>query len=178
MHKNIFYILIIAMAITVVISNFLVQFPINDWITWGAFSYPIVFLVTDITNRLFGIQGAKKIAALGFVLGVILSFFVADTRIAIASGSAFLVAQLIDIYLFSKIQNTQKKWWLAPSISSSAASVLDTALFFSIAFAGTALPWVGWAIGDLAAKFCMIFILLIPYKFAIQFLLVPRFSKV
>jgi uncharacterized PurR-regulated membrane protein YhhQ (DUF165 family) len=155
--------LIIGMALVVVISNIAVSYPINDWLTWGALTYPIAFLVTDITNRLFGVARARTVVYAGFLIGVILSLWAADMRIALASGSAFLIAQLLDITIFDKLR--QKTWWKAPLISTIISSAVDTLLFFSIAFVATGLPWVTWAIGDYGAKLAMAAILLMPFRF-------------
>ena len=155
--------LIIGMALVVVISNIAVSYPINDWLTWGALTYPIAFLVTDITNRLFGVARARTVVYAGFLIGVILSLWAADVRIALASGSAFLIAQLLDITIFDKLR--QKTWWKAPLISTIISSAVDTLLFFSIAFVATGLPWVTWAIGDYGAKLAMAAILLMPFRF-------------
>ena len=161
--------LIIGMALVVVISNIAVSYPINDWLTWGALTYPIAFLVTDITNRLFGVARARTVVYAGFLIGVILSLWAADMRIALASGSAFLIAQLLDITIFDKLR--QKTWWKAPLISTIISSAVDTLLFFSIAFVATGLPWVTWAIGDYGAKLAMAAILLMPFRFFVS--LVP-----
>jgi len=155
--------LIIGMALVVVISNIAVSYPINDWLTWGALTYPIAFLVTDMTNRLFGVARARTVVYAGFLIGVILSLWAADMRIALASGSAFLIAQLLDITIFDKLR--QKTWWKAPLISTIVSSAVDTLLFFSIAFVATGLPWVTWAIGDYGAKLAMAAILLMPFRF-------------
>mgnify|MGYP001297721790 FL=1 len=155
--------LIIGMALVVVISNIAVSYPINDWLTWGALTYPIAFLVTDMTNRLFGVARARTVVYAGFLIGVILSLWAADMRIALASGSAFLIAQLLDITIFDKLR--QKTWGKAPLISTIISSAVDTLLFFSIAFVATGLPWVTWAIGDYGAKLAMAAILLMPFRF-------------
>ena len=155
--------LTIGMALVVVISNIAVSYPINDWLTWGALTYPIAFLVTDMTNRLFGVSRARTVVYAGFLIGVILSLWAADMRIALASGSAFLIAQLLDITIFDKLR--QKTWWKAPLISTIISSAVDTLLFFSIAFVATGLPWVTWAIGDYGAKLAMAAILLMPFRF-------------
>jgi hypothetical protein len=153
---------IVAMGVVVYVSNVLVEIPINDWLTWGALSYPIAFLVTDLTNRVLGVSAARRVVAAGFVVGVVLSLVFADPRIALASGTAFLVAQLLDIQIFDKMR--RQDWWKAPLASSLLASAVDTALFFSLAFAGTQLPWVTWALGDYAAKLAMAAVLLVPFR--------------
>ena len=141
---------IAAMAVVVTASNILVQYPLNDWLTWGALSYPFAFLVTDLTNRRFGPGAARRVVWAGFACAVILSALLATPRIAAASGTAFLVAQLADVQVFDRLRNA--KWWQAPLVSSALGSILDTALFFSLAFAGSGLPWATWALGDLAVK--------------------------
>ena len=151
----------LAMALVVTASNILVAYPIGNWLTWGAFVYPLAFFVTDLNNRIFGTRIARKVILIGFVLGVILSFVFADLRIAMASGFAFLVAQLLDILIFNKLRKAS--WWKAPFLSSLAASAIDTVIFFSAAFAGTAVPWVTLAIGDYLVKLLMAIILLAPF---------------
>ncbi len=151
-----------AMTAVVVASNVLVQYPINDWLTWGAFTYPIAFLVTDLSNRSLGPAKARRVVYAGFAVAVVLSILFATPRIALASGSAFLAAQLLDVYIFNRLR--QGVWWRAPVISSGLASVLDTALFFSLAFAGSGLPWITLGLGDFAAKIAMALLLLAPYR--------------
>ena len=153
---------ILAMMAVVVASNCLVQFPINDWLTLGAFTYPVVFLVTDLTNRAVGARAARKVAWVGFGIAVVVSLAVAPWRIAVASGSAFIVAQLLDISVFN--QWRQQAWWKAPLIGSVIASVIDTAIFFSLAFAGTELDWVSLAAGGLGVKWLMALQLLAPVR--------------
>ncbi len=156
---------ILAMIVVVVSSNIAVQYPINDWLTWGAFTYPVAFLVTDLSNRVFGPGKARIVVLVGFVLGVLLSI-AAGPRIAFASGTAFLVAQLLDILIFDRLRRAT--WWRAPLFSSLTASAVDTALFFSLAFAATGLPWVTWAVGDYGAKLAMAAILLVPYRYVMR----------
>ncbi len=151
-----------AMTVIVTGSNIAVQFPINDWLTWGALTYPVSFLVTDLTNRALGPAKARRVVYAGFALAVALSIFFATWRIALASGTAFLLAQLLDIAIFDRLR--QATWWHAPFASSTLASALDTALFFSLAFAGTGLPWMTWGLGDYGAKLCMALVLLIPFR--------------
>jgi queuosine precursor transporter len=160
---------ITAMAVVIVLSNALVQFPINDWLTWGAFSYPLVFLVTDLTNRAVGPTAARKVAWAGFGIAVVASLMLAPWRIALASGVAFIVAQVLDIALFNRWR--QASWWKAPLLGSLVASAVDTAIFFFIAFAGTDLDWRMLAVGDLAVKCVMAAVLLAPYR-----ALLPRLS--
>src|SRR3546814_10649243 len=137
---------IAAMVVVVALSNYAVQFAINDWLPGGAFTYPAAFLVTDLTNRTLGPTAARRVIYAGFALAVVLSIWLATPRIAIASGTAFLVAQLLDVAIFNRLR--AGAWWRAPLVSSAIGSVVDTALFFSIAFAGSGLPWVTWALGD------------------------------
>jgi len=151
-----------AMAAVVTASNVLVQYAINDWLTWGAFTYPVAFLVTDLTNRRLGPSSARRVVYTGFALAVVLSAALATPRIAAASGTAFLVAQLLDVAVFDRLR--QRVWWLPPLVSSLLGSVVDTVLFFAIAFAGTGLPWVTWAIGDFAVKVAMAGVLLLPFR--------------
>ena len=157
-----FWIGVGAMAIVVTVSNIAVQHPINDWLTWGALTYPIAFLVTDLTNRALGPATARLVVYAGFALAVALSIYFAGWRIALASGSAFLVAQLLDIAIFDRLRRAA--WWQAPLVSSGLASAVDTALFFSLAFAGTTVPWVTLAIGDYGAKIAMALVLLLPFR--------------
>jgi uncharacterized PurR-regulated membrane protein YhhQ (DUF165 family) len=153
---------IAAMVVVVAGSNVAVQYPINDWLTWGAFTYPVAFLVTDLTNRRLGPGKARQVAYVGFALAVLLSIWLASPRIALASGSAFVTAQLLDISVFDRLRRLP--WWQAPLMSSGIASVWDTAVFFSLAFAGSGLPWITWAIGDFGAKAAMALLLLLPFR--------------
>tara|TARA_B100001996_G_scaffold350281_1_gene309537 strand:- start:531 stop:1082 length:552 start_codon:yes stop_codon:yes gene_type:complete len=169
-----FILLSFFMGVVVLSSNFLVQFPINYYelnqiLTYGAFSYPIAFLITDLANRSYGKIVARKIVYLGFLIGIIFTLFFSTNfddlisiRIAFGSGSAFLVAQLLDVQIFDKLRNNS--WYVAPIISSSAGSVLDTFLFFSIAFAGTGAPWITLSFGDLAVKLFVALVMLIPFR--------------
>ncbi len=152
----------IAMTLLVTASNVLVQYPINDWLTWAAFTYPVCFLVTDLTNRSLGPAAARRVVLVGFAVGVLLSVYFATPRIAVASGSAFLVAQLLDVAIFDRLR--RGSWWQAPLVSSSIASAVDTALFFSIAFAGTSVPWVTLGLGDFAVKLAMALAMLLPFR--------------
>jgi uncharacterized PurR-regulated membrane protein YhhQ (DUF165 family) len=151
-----------AMAGVVGLSNWLVQYPINEWLTYGAFTFPIAFLVTDVCNRCFGAARAREVALVGFVVGLGLSFWLAPWRIAVASGTAFLVAQLLDVAIFNRLRRAS--WWKAPFIGSVAASVIDTGIFFYLAFAGEELNWVALASGDLGVKVLMAVLLLAPYR--------------
>ena len=152
----------VAIGLVVLVSNIAVNHPINNWLTWGAFTYPIAFLVTDLSNRILGAAAARRVVYAGFAVGVSLSIVFAEPRIAVASGTAFLVAQLMDVWLFDKLR--RGTWWRAPLISSVLASAVDTVIFFAGAFAFTGLPWVTWAAGDYGAKFAMAMILLLPFR--------------
>ena len=189
------------MAAVVAASNWLVQFPVHgtlgpvnlaDLLTWGAFTYPVAFLVTDLTNRRFGPSAARAVAASGFVIAVILSVYLATPRIAIASGSAFLVAQFLDVSIFNQLRN--RVWWMPPLVSTLIGSVLDTAIFFTLAFsasagflgpddafaleaapllgflAAEAPRWVSWALGDLAVKLIVGLSMLVPYGIVLPLL--------
>ena len=198
--------LIVAMAVVILVSNILVQIPIDrvielagrrinlaDLLTWGAVTYPVAFLVTDTANRVHGQQAARTVVYVGFGLGVFLSlatafgiandlahreqigFFTAlmthdaafdMLRIALASGVAFLVGQMLDISLFDKLRSAA--WWKAPTVSSFFGSLTDTALFFSLAFYGTGLPWVNWALGDFCVKLLMVALLLYPFRLIVN----------
>lgn len=153
---------VLAMGAVVLGSNVLVQYPLNDWLTWGAFSYPVAFLVSNLINRRFGPQAARKVAWAGFALAVVLSVWIATPRIAVASCVAFIVAQLLDITVFDRLR--RGNWWRAPMVATTCSATLDTALFWSIAFAGSALPWVSWALGDLAVKLAIGVCLLAPFR--------------
>ena len=153
---------VLAMALVIVLSNFLVQHPINAWLTWGAFTYPVVFLVCDLTNRALGPQAARRVAWMGFAIAVVVSGLLAPWRIALASGLAFIVSQVLDIMVFNRWRG--QTWWKAPLIGSQVASVIDTAVFFFLAFAGSAFNWVPLALGDLAVKALMAVLLLAPYR--------------
>ena len=157
-----FQVAVVAMVVVVTASNVAVQFPINDWLTWGALTYPVSFLVTDLTNRALGGEVARRVIYVGFALAVALSILLATPRIAMASGIAFLAAQLLDVYIFDRLRRAS--WWRAPLISSVLASLLDTILFFFLAFAATDLPWITWALGDYAAKLLMAACLLLPFR--------------
>ena len=153
---------VVAMTLIVAASNFLVRIPINDWLTWGALSYPAAFLVTDLINRRLGPGTARWVVYAGFACGVVLSLFTSTVRIALASGTAFLLAQLADVWLYDRMRRLA--WWRAPLVSSTLASALDTALFFSLAFALTGLPWVTWALGDYAVKVAVACVMLLPFR--------------
>ena len=162
------------MGIIVLTSNFLVQFPINHYgleeiLTYGAFSYPIAFLITDLANRSYGKIAARKIVYLGFIIGVIFTLLFStnfadliSVRIAIGSGTAFLVAQLLDVQIFDRLR--KKQWFIAPLGSSLIGSTIDTFLFFSISFYSTGVPWVTLSLGDLAVKIFVALVMLIPFR--------------
>ena len=173
-ENKFFFILAFSMALVVALSNYLVQFPVNyiglqDIFTYGAFSYPVAFLITDLANRKYGKTVARKIVYLGFVLGVALTLYFStdfsnliSKRIAIGSGSAFLIAQLLDIRVFDRLR--KKVWFVAPLISSLIGSSIDTFLFFSISFYGTGVNWVTLSFGDLFVKVFVALIMLIPFR--------------
>ena len=185
---------VLLMALVVVASNFLVQYPVQgmlaginlgDLLTWGAFTYPFAFLVTDLTNRHYGPRNARIVVIAGFIVAIALSWYLSQPRIAIASGLAFLLGQLLDISVFNRLR--RQSWWQAPLAGSMLGSVLDTVLFFSFAFApafsifgpddafateyapilgvlsAEAPRWISWALGDLSVKVLFALILLLPY---------------
>jgi uncharacterized integral membrane protein (TIGR00697 family) len=188
---------IIAMAAIVVASNILVQFLFGQWLTWGAFTYPLAFLVTDVMNRVYGQAAARRVVLVGFVVGLICSLIgtqiigefgpLVTIRIAVGSGLAFLVAQLLDVAIFSALRDG--KWWRAPLASTLIGSTVDTILFFSIAFSGAlsfispttdvswaseSLPilgsgplaplWVSLAFADWTVKLGLALIALVPFR--------------
>ncbi len=194
-----------AMCAVVAASNYLVQFPLQatiggidlaDLLTWGAFTYPVAFLVTDLTNRRFGPRAARTVVLAGFALAVLLSIVLASPRIAIASGTAFLTAQLLDVAVFNRLR--EGRWWRAPLVSSVIGSVVDTALFFAIAFApafsvfgpndafaiatapvlgvfATEAPrWMSWALGDLGVKLLVGVAMLAPYGVVLRITRPPQ----
>jgi len=173
MNKK-FILLSFLMGVIVLSSNFLVQFPVNHYglseiLTYGAFSYPVAFLITDLANRTYGKIIAHKIVYLGFLIGIIFTLFfstnfdeLVSIRIAIGSGSAFLVAQLLDVQIFDKLR--KNSWYVAPLTSSSIGSIVDTFLFFSIAFVGTEVPWVTLSLGDLSVKLFVALLMLVPFR--------------
>ena len=173
--KKLFIFLSFAMGFTVIVSNYLVQFPVNyydlqDILTYGAFSYPVTFLITDLANRAYGKSTAKKIVYIGFTIGILLTAFVSTNfsdlisiRIAIGSGTAFLIAQNMDIQIFDKLRKNNL-WFVAPLGSSLIGSMTDTFLFFSISFYNTGIPWVSLAFGDLAVQLIISLLTLIPFR--------------
>ncbi len=158
---------VLAMTVIVTAANVLVQYPINEWLTWGAFTYPVSFLVTDLCNRALGPRHARCVVYVGFVVAVALSMWLATPRIAIASGTAFLLAQILDVQIFDRMRASHR-WWAPPLVSSSIASALDTALFFSIAFAGTEVPWVTLGLGDYVVKLVLALLMLVPFGIVIR----------
>ena len=193
------------MAAVVLLSNILVQHPfalqfgsynLADLLTWGAFTYPLAFLVTDLTNRLYGPAAARRVVYVGFASAVLLSIWLAAPRIAIASGAAFLVGQLLDVGIFNALRH--RAWWKAPAFSSLVGSAADTAIFFTLAFAPAlillgpndgfatewapllgAMPaeaprWVSWAVGDFAVKLLMAALALVPYRVVIDHIMPLR----
>ena len=169
-----FFILSFLMGAVVLASNYLVQFPIKHYgleeiLTYGAFSYPIAFLITDLANRSFGKIVARKIVYIGFAIGISSTILFSTNftdlisiRIAIGSGTAFLVAQLLDVQIFDKLR--KKEWFVAPLTSSLIGSTIDTFLFFSISFYATGIPWVTLSLGDLAVKIFVALVMLIPFR--------------
>ena len=172
--NKLFLMLSFLMGVVVLSSNYLVQFPIkyfslNEILTYGAFSYPIAFLITDLANRAYGKLVARKIVYIGFVIGIsftlLFSTKISDLislRIAVGSGSAFIIAQLLDVQIFDKLR--KEKWFIAPLTSSCIGSVVDTFLFFSISFYGTGVPWVTLSLGDLVVKILVALLMLIPFR--------------
>jgi queuosine precursor transporter len=176
--KRLFIALSFLMGAVVLSSNYLVQFPIkyyglDEILTYGAFSYPIAFLITDLANRSYGKIIARKIVYVGFVIGVIFTLFFStnfadliSVRIAIGSGTAFMVAQLLDVQIFDQLR--KKKWFVAPLTSSIIGSIVDTFLFFSISFYATGIPWITLSLGDLAVKIFVALAMLIPFRLLLK----------
>ena len=172
--SKVFLTLSFLMGLVVLASNYLVQFPIKYYgleklLTYGAFSYPIAFLITDLANRSYGKIAARKIVYFGFIIGICFTLFFStnfddliSVRIAIGSGSAFLVAQLLDVQVFDKLR--KKRWFIAPLTSSLIGSTVDTFLFFSISFYATGVPWVTLSLGDLVVKIFVALVMLIPFR--------------
>ena len=176
-QRQMFFVLSFFMGLVVIASNYLVQFPVKFYklenlLTYGAFSYPITFLITDLANRAFGIKIARYVVLVGFFIGIILTLFVSTNyediisiRIAIGSATAFIIAQNLDVNIFDKLK--KKRWYVAPLTSSTLGSIIDTFLFFSIAFYNTGIPWFTLALGDLAVKLIVALVMLIPFRFLI-----------
>ena len=162
------------MGIVVLASNYLVQFPVqyfelNEILTYGAFSYPVTFFITDLANRAYGKIVARKVVYFGFIIGILLTLFISTNftdiisiRIAIGSGTAFFIAQNLDVQIFDKLR--KRSWFVAPLISSTLGSITDTFLFFSIAFYATGIPWITLAFGDLIVKLIIAIAMLIPFR--------------
>jgi uncharacterized integral membrane protein (TIGR00697 family) len=176
--SKLFVTLSILMGVVVLSSNYLVQFPINYYglseiLTYGAFSYPVAFLITDLANRFYGKFVARRIVYIGFFIGIIFTLLFStdfadliSIRIAIGSGVAFITAQLIDIQIFDRLR--KKEWFIAPLTSSFIGSTVDTFLFFSISFYGTGVPWITLSLGDLAVKLFVSLLMLIPFKILLK----------
>ncbi len=176
--RSSFFILSFFMGGIVLISNYFVQFPINhygleDILTYGAFTYPVAFLITDLANKFYGKFTARKIVYFGFFIGITFTLFFSTNftdlislRIAIGSGFAFIVAQLLDVQIFDKLR--KKKWFVAPLTSSFIGSTVDTFLFFSISFYATGISWFTLSLGDLSVKIFVALLMLIPFKLAIN----------
>ena len=176
--SKLFVTLSILMGVVVLSSNYLVQFPINYYglseiLTYGAFSYPVAFLITDLANRFYGKFVARKIVYIGFFIGIIFTLLFStdfadliSIRIAIGSGVAFITAQLLDIQIFDRLR--KKKWFIAPLTSSFIGSTVDTFLFFSISFYGTGVPWITLSLGDLTVKLFVALVMLIPFKILLK----------
>ena len=176
--NKIFFILSFLMGAVVLASNYLVQFPIKYYgleevLTYGAFSYPIAFLITDLANRSFGKIVARKIVYIGFAIGISFTLLFSTNftdlisiRIAIGSGTAFLVAQLLDVQIFDKLR--KKEWFVAPLTSSLIGSTIDTFIFFSISFYGTGIPWITLSLGDLSVKIFVALMMLIPFRLLLK----------
>tara|TARA_B100001765_G_scaffold214542_1_gene182857 strand:+ start:1235 stop:1792 length:558 start_codon:yes stop_codon:yes gene_type:complete len=168
------------MGVVVLASNYLVQFPVKYYgleniLTYGAFSYPVSFLITDLANRSYGKLIAKKIVYFGFFLGVLFTLYFSTNfsdfisiRIAIGSGLAFITAQLIDVQIFDRLR--KKKWFVAPLTSSLVGSIVDTFIFFSISFYGTGINWISLSLGDLSVKIIVALIMLIPFRIFMAFI--------
>ena len=173
--NKLFLTLSFSMGVVVLLSNYLVQFPVKYYelqeiLTYGAFTYPIAFLITDLANRAYGKLIAKKIVYIGFIIGIVFTIFfstnfsdIISIRIALGSGTAFIIAQLLDVQIFDKLR--KRKWFIAPLTSSFIGSTVDTLLFFSISFYGTGVPWLSLSLGDLTVKFIVALIMLIPFRF-------------
>ncbi len=155
-----------AMIFIVTASNYLVRFPINDWLTWGALPYPASFLITELTNRFFGPRSARRVVYAGFTVAVALSMWLATPKIAAASGIAFLFSQLLDISMFNRFRRAD--WWAAPLAASFLASLIDTVLFWGLAFYGEAAPFFTWALGDFGVKLIIDLAMLFPFRLLIR----------
>jgi len=179
-ENKLFFILATLMAIVVATSNYLVQFPVKylnleNLLTYGAFTYPVAFLINDLANRSYGKNIAKKIVYIGFFWGIFLTFYfstnysdIISIRIAIGSGTAFLIAQLVDVHVFDHLR--KKKWFIAPLTSSLIGSIIDTFLFFSISFYGTEINWITLSLGDLSIKILISLLMLIPFRLLLSYI--------
>ena len=176
--KRLFLLLSFLMGVIVLASNYLVQFPIKHYnlekiLTYGALSYPIAFLITDLVNRAYGKYAARKVVYFGFAIGVLFTLFFSTNfsdlisiRIAIGSGTAFIVAQLLDVQIFDTLR--KKSWFVAPLTSSFIGSTIDTFIFFSISFYGTEVPWISLSLGDLSVKIFVALLMLIPFRLLLR----------
>jgi len=176
--KRLFLLLSFLMGVIVLASNYLVQFPIKHYnlekiLTYGALSYPVAFLITDLVNRAYGKYTARKVVYFGFAIGVLFTLFFSTNfsdlisiRIAIGSGTAFIVAQLLDVQIFDTLR--KKSWFVAPLTSSFIGSTIDTFIFFSISFYGTEVPWISLSLGDLSVKIFVALLMLIPFRLLLR----------
>ncbi len=162
-----FYAAFFYMIGIVSLTNYLVLFPINDWLTCGAFAYPISYLITELTNRFYGSKSARQVVYVGFLFGALLSAWLATPKIAIGSATAFLVGQLLDIFIFSRFR--QSSWWYAPLCASVFATTIDSTIFWTLAFWGENLPIMTWAIGDLGVKLALDLLMLMPFRLMIRY---------
>jgi hypothetical protein len=156
---------LLALVLVILSSNVLVQTPLNHWLTWGAITYPFSFLITDLANRYYGLRFARRVVYAGFVIALVLSAYYATPRIALASGIAFLVAELVDVHIFDRLR--RRAWWQPPLVSTLVGSALDTAVFFTLAFYGTDMPWVTLGLGDFGVKVALAVITLLPFRAAL-----------
>ena len=187
LNKKLFILLSVMMGIVVISSNFLVQFPVKifgleELLTYGAFSYPVTFLITDLANRAYGKEEARKIVYIGFILGVLLTLLISTNfkdiisiRIAIGSGVAFFIAQNLDVNIFDKLRK-HRFWFTAPLASSIMGSTVDTFLFFGIAFYGTGISWLTLSLGDLTVKLIIAMLMLVPFKLLLN--IIKDFSSI
>lgn len=159
------------MVLVILSSNILVQTPLNDWLTWGAVTYPFSFLITDLANRYYGARFARRVVYAGFVFALVLSAYYATPRIALASGTAFLLAELADVQIFDRLR--RRAWWQPPLLSTLVGSALDTAVFFSLAFYATEMPWVTLAVGDFGVKVALALATLLPFRAALALVRPP-----
>ena len=156
---------LLALVLVILSSNILVQTPLNNWLTWGAITYPFSFLITDLANRYYGLRFARRVVYAGFVIALALSAHYATPRIALASGTAFLVAELVDVHIFDRLR--RRAWWQPPLISTLVGSALDTAVFFTLAFYATDMPWITLALGDFGVKVALAVVTLLPFRAAL-----------